>query len=57
MGRHRSRKADEALLSVAARPVERKLITMAQFLDHLTKDAMPVLIDRLSANLKSVADE
>ena len=43
---------------VAGCPACRKRInTISQFLDHLTNDAMPELIDRLAANHKSGADD
>ena len=43
---------------VAGCPACKKRInTMGQFLDHLTNDVMPELINRLAANHKSVVDD
>jgi hypothetical protein len=33
---------------------KKRINTMSQFLDHLTNDAMPALIERLASNYKDV---
>jgi hypothetical protein len=47
--RHHLHRAGAVLLSRAARRAKKRINTTTQFLDHLTNDEMPALIDRLAA--------
>jgi hypothetical protein len=49
MSRHQWRKAEKAFAVSGCPACKKRINTMVQFLDHLTQDVMPGLIDRLSS--------